>query len=109
MFRENEYHASNGLSSMLALLVIALAAFVALLKSASAQMPLGVLLSVLVLIVTCVALGGLFIVNPGDAKALILFGSYKGTVKTSGFWFANPFLTKRRISLRIRNFETQKL
>jgi regulator of protease activity HflC (stomatin/prohibitin superfamily) len=48
-------------------------------------------------------------VNPGDAKALILWGDYKGTVKTAGFWWANPFLTKRRISLRVRNFETAKL
>jgi regulator of protease activity HflC (stomatin/prohibitin superfamily) len=109
MFRENEYRASNGLSSLLILLLIGLASLFVLLKSAAAQMPGGVILSLLVLLVTCVLLGGLFIVNPGDAKALILFGSYKGTVKTPGFWFANPFLTKRRISLRIRNFETQKL
>ena len=109
MFRENEYRASNGLSSLLILLLIGLASLFVLLKSAAAQMPGGVILSLLVLLVTCVLLGGLFIVNPGDAKALILFGSYKGTVKTQGFWFANPFLTKRRISLRIRNFETQKL
>ena len=61
------------------------------------------------LITTAISLGGLFIVNPGEAKALVLFGDYKGTVKTAGFWFANPFLTKKRISLRIRNFETTKL
>jgi regulator of protease activity HflC (stomatin/prohibitin superfamily) len=109
MFRENEYRASNGLTSLLLLLLVGLASLFILLKSAAAQMPGGVILSLLVLIVTCVLLGGLFIVNPGDAKALILFGSYKGTVKTPGFWFANPFLTKRKISLRIRNFETQKL
>jgi regulator of protease activity HflC (stomatin/prohibitin superfamily) len=109
MFRENEYRASNGLSSLLILLLIGLASLFVLLKSAAAQMPGGVILSLLVLITTCIMLGGLFIVNPGDAKALILFGSYKGTVKTPGFWFANPFLTKRKISLRIRNFETQKL
>jgi regulator of protease activity HflC (stomatin/prohibitin superfamily) len=109
MFRENEYRASNGLTSLLLLIVVGLASFAGLLKSAQAQMPAGVIVSLLVLVVTCVLLGGLFIVNPGDAKALILFGSYKGTVKTPGFWFANPFLTKRKISLRIRNFETQKL
>jgi regulator of protease activity HflC (stomatin/prohibitin superfamily) len=109
MFRENEYRASNGLTSLFLLLLIGLASLFVLLKSAAAQMPGGVILSLLVLVITCILLGGLFIVNPGDAKALILFGSYKGTVKTPGFWFANPFLTKRKISLRIRNFETQKL
>ncbi len=109
MFRENEYRASNGLTTLFVMILVALAAFAGLLKSAQAQMPLGLLVSFLVIIIAFVMMGGLFIVNPGDAKVLILFGSYKGTVKTPGFWFANPFLTKRKISLRIRNFETQKL
>ncbi len=109
MFRENEYRASNGLTALIVMLLVGLGALALLMKSAASQMPGGVLLSLLILVVTCIMLGGLFIVNPGDAKVLILFGSYKGTVKTAGFWFANPFLTKRKISLRIRNFETQKL
>ena len=109
MFRENEYRASTGLTTLFLLLLVGLASLFVLLRSAAAQMPGAVILSLLVLVVTCIMLGGLFIVNPGDAKALILFGSYKGTVKTPGFWFANPFLTKRKISVKIRNFETQKL
>jgi len=109
MFRENEYRASNGLTSMFVMILVMLGSFALLLKSGASQNPAGVIGSLVVLVLTCVMLGGLFIVNPGDAKVLILFGSYKGTVKTPGFWFANPFLTKRKISLRIRNFETQKL
>ncbi len=109
MFREIEYRASKGLPTLVVFFFVGLAAFITLLKSAQMQMPGGVLLSLLVLVATCIMFGGLFTVNPGDAKALVLFGSYKGTVKTPGLWFANPFLTKRKISLRIRNFETQKL
>ncbi|MBK7907635.1 MAG: SPFH domain-containing protein [Gemmatimonadetes bacterium] len=67
------------------------------------------LLAMLVVVAASVGFGGLFIVNPNEAKALVLFGSYKGTVKQDGFWFANPFLTKKAISLRVRNFETTKL
>ena len=52
---------------------------------------------------------GLFMVQPNTAKALLLFGDYKGTVKRQGLWWANPFLQKRSISLRVRNFETAKL
>ena len=52
---------------------------------------------------------GFFIVNPNEAKVLQLFGRYTGTVKQEGFKWANPLLTKRRISLRVRNFESQKL
>ena len=109
MFRENEYRASNGLATLFLFIIVGLAALAGLIKSGQSQNVPGVMISLFVIIVTCTMLGGLFIVNPGDAKALILFGSYKGTVKTPGFWFANPFLTKRKISLRIRNFETQKL
>jgi regulator of protease activity HflC (stomatin/prohibitin superfamily) len=109
MFRENQYRASNGLTSLTLLVIVGLAALAGLLKSAQSQAVAGVLISLFVIVLVCIALGGLFIVNPGDAKALILFGSYKGTVKTPGLWFANPFLNKRKISLRIRNFETQKL
>ncbi|HEY2848637.1 MAG TPA: SPFH domain-containing protein [Gemmatimonadaceae bacterium] len=109
MFRENQYRASNGLTSLALFVVVGLAALAALINFAQEQAIAGILISLLVIVLTCVMLGGLFIVNPGDAKALVLFGSYKGTVKSPGFWFANPFLTKRKISLRIRNFETQKL
>jgi hypothetical protein len=109
MFRENEYRASNGLPSLVILIVVALAALAFLLRSAATERPGGVILGLLVLVIAVFLMAGVFVVNPGDAKALILFGSYKGTVKTPGFWFANPFLTKRKISLRIRNFETQKL
>jgi len=49
---------------------------------------------------------GLFIVNPNDSKLLILFGVYVGTVRETGFFWANPFYSKRRVSLRTRIFET---
>ena len=46
-------------------------------------------------------------VNPNEGRVLLLFGRYKGTVKDQGLHWANPLLTKRRISLRVRNFETE--
>jgi regulator of protease activity HflC (stomatin/prohibitin superfamily) len=52
---------------------------------------------------------GLIIVQPNEAKVLVLFGRYHGSVKEPGFWWVNPFATKKRISLRVRNFETAKL
>jgi regulator of protease activity HflC (stomatin/prohibitin superfamily) len=52
---------------------------------------------------------GLFIVNPNEAKVLQLFGSYGGTVHQPGLKWANPFYTKKKISVRVRNFETGKL
>jgi regulator of protease activity HflC (stomatin/prohibitin superfamily) len=52
---------------------------------------------------------GLFIVNPNEAKVLQFFGDYAGTVHQSGLKFANPLFTKKKISVRVRNFETGKL
>lgn len=50
---------------------------------------------------------GFFIVEPNKAMVLLLFGDYKGTVKVSGFFWVNPFMTKKKISLRVRNFENK--
>jgi regulator of protease activity HflC (stomatin/prohibitin superfamily) len=52
---------------------------------------------------------GLTVVNPNEARVIQLFGAYKGTVKEQGFWWVNPLTTRRRVSLRIRNFESGKL
>ncbi len=54
-------------------------------------------------------LGGLFVVNPNEARVLQLFGDYVGTVKEDGLRWTNPFYTKRSVMLRIRNFESNKL
>ena len=109
MFRENEYRASAGLPALLFLLLIVGLSLAGLFNSVAVDRPALTIASSVALFLTSICFFGLFVVNPGDAKALILFGSYKGTVKEAGFWFANPFLTKRRISVRIRNFETAKL
>ncbi len=60
-------------------------------------------------VLALLGLAGLFIVNPNEAKVLQLFGKYVGTVKTPGLRWANPFYTKKRVSLRVRNFESGRL
>ena len=70
---------------------------------------LTMVLSIVAAIVTGLLTFGFFVVNPNEAKVLQLFGSYAGTVKTAGFHWANPLLSKRRISLRVRNFESAKI
>jgi regulator of protease activity HflC (stomatin/prohibitin superfamily) len=52
---------------------------------------------------------GLTVVNPNTARVLLLFGDYRGTLKTPGFWWVNPLTVRRLISLRVRNFESSKL
>jgi regulator of protease activity HflC (stomatin/prohibitin superfamily) len=109
MIRENQYRASAGLSTLL-LMLVALALFVlGFLNAMRNARPLLALASMLLIVVLAIAAAGFFTVNPGEAKVLQLLGVYKGTVRDQGFWYANPFVTKKTISLRIRNFETTKL
>lgn len=54
-------------------------------------------------------LGGLYMVEPNQAAVLSLFGQYVGTVKQSGLRWNNPFYAKKKVSLRVRNFESGKL
>jgi regulator of protease activity HflC (stomatin/prohibitin superfamily) len=68
-----------------------------------------ILLWVVVFLIQFVGWLGFFVVNPNQAQVLQLFGSYVGTVKSAGLHWANPFYSKRRISLRVRNFETTRM
>lgn len=55
------------------------------------------------------ALKGLMVVNPNESTALILFGNYQGTVRRDGFFCVNPFVSRRRASLKARNLDGQKI
>jgi regulator of protease activity HflC (stomatin/prohibitin superfamily) len=63
----------------------------------------------LLILGVCFLLVGVFVVNPNEGRVLQFFGDYVGTVKTPGLRWANPFYSKKRISLRVRNFESTKL
>ncbi|NLG08815.1 MAG: SPFH domain-containing protein [Deinococcales bacterium] len=54
-------------------------------------------------------LTGLYAVQPNDARVLTLFGTYVGSQRKSGFWWANPFTSKKRVSLRVRNFNSERI
>ncbi|WP_341501371.1 SPFH domain-containing protein [Gallaecimonas sp. GXIMD4217] len=67
------------------------------------------ILLVIALVVELVCLAGFFMVAPNEAKVLQLFGAYTGTVVAPGLRWANPLYSKQRVSLRIRNFESDQL
>ena len=68
-----------------------------------------ILVGVVLFLGFILGLVGFFVVQPNDAKVLVLFGNYKGTVKKNGFWWTNPFTSRSKISLRVRNFTSDKL
>jgi len=91
------------------LLLIPFYAMPALIRAAQAGAGWQILFWALVLVLDALGWFGLAVVNPNEAKVVTLFGVYKGTIKQPGFWWINPLATRRRMSLRVRNFETGKL
>ncbi len=69
-------------------------------------MGIGAIVGGLLAFVGFSGLFGLVAIAPNEARVLLLFGEYRGTVNTSGFYWVNPFYSKKKISLRVRNFET---
>lgn len=109
MVREIERKAANGLLSQL--LIIAAFAVVGYLfiTGTASQDLLRIIPAIVGFFLLLVLQAGIFSVQPNQARVLTLFGTYVGSVKSSGLWWANPFYKKQAISLRIRNFETAKL
>ena len=101
----------TAVSGVLVLLVLAAAhvADVALLVFAIVNGSAWTIVLVTVLFIALIFLNfGVFIVNPNEARVLQLFGRYVGTVSDHGLRWANPLYSKRAISLRVRNFETDR-
>ena len=109
MIRETERSGIPGLPMLLALLLAGgLVTRVVIGSLANRAITAGIAWIVLDVVVF-VCLFGFFVVNPNEGRVMQLFGAYRGTVKTAGLRWANPFYTKRHISLRVRNFESGRL
>jgi regulator of protease activity HflC (stomatin/prohibitin superfamily) len=109
MIREVEHKASPGLLVLFLLLLGMAAAIAAMVYGATIEAGGFVVVGLLTAVLILISLAGIFVVNPNEGKVLTLFGRYVGTEKRAGLWFANPFTRRKRISLRVRNFETAKL
>lgn len=107
--RERKLAAPSGLLLLLILLLIMVAAIIGLVVAARAAEPLGIFGSFLGIALAGLGVAGLFTVHPNEGKVLQLFGQYQGTVRKPGLRWANPFYSKQRVSVRVRNFETGKL
>jgi len=107
MVREQVRRPSSGfllLSVFLAGLILVGWFFVHQLQT---QSPPGLIGSVLLFVLLMLIPPGLIIVQPNEAKVLVLFGRYHGSVKEAGFWFVNPFAIKRRVSSSSGRWETK--
>jgi regulator of protease activity HflC (stomatin/prohibitin superfamily) len=64
---------------------------------------------VIALVIAVIILPGFFLVNPNTSKVILLFGKYIGTVRENGFYWGNPLYTKKSISLRASNFDSERV
>ena len=107
--KENPIHSLPGIPTLLVLLAALLVAMGMFFTGVQGQSPPLMTSAVLVVVLAVFGLVGLYMVEPNQAAVLSLFGKYVGTVKDNGLRWNNPFFTKRKVSLRVRNFESGKL
>ena len=113
--REREVKSGNGIPILLGLLAAFPIVGYALIRMMSATagstsgLVIGIILAILAFTVWILGLSGLYKVEPNQSAVLSLFGKYVGTVRVPGLRFNNPFYTKKKVSLRVRNFESGKL
>ena len=99
---------SGWLSLILLLLALALDIVLFVVGVAAGPIVWLIIVSSVLFPVILLLFAGLFTISPNEARVLQLFGRYVGTVHDPGLRYANPFYTKRRVSVRVRNFETER-
>jgi regulator of protease activity HflC (stomatin/prohibitin superfamily) len=109
MVREREYNGLPGIPMLLGLLALTALLVWMLVQAIRARDAVAIVAVSIGLTVTVFMLFGHFMVNPNEGQVLQLFGDYRGTAKVQGLRWANPLLTKKKVSLRVRNFESSRL
>jgi regulator of protease activity HflC (stomatin/prohibitin superfamily) len=109
MIRENLIRTTPGLVMIALLLAGVIGDAWWLISSVSVGHAWPILAAIFVLITLVILTAGFFVVDPNVASVVLLFGRYQGTERRPGLWWTNPFASKRRVSLRVRNFESSKL
>ena len=109
MSQEREIRGLSGWMMTFVLAALVAGTVFGIVSAARDASPLFVVLWTVALVFACFCFAGLTVVNPNQAKVLTLFGVYKGTIKSAGFWWVNPLTTRRKLSMRVRNFESGKL
>jgi regulator of protease activity HflC (stomatin/prohibitin superfamily) len=109
MIQERPRMAVNGFVGLVVLLLALVACILGFIGGVAGKLVPVTLVSMAAGIGVCFLMKGLFMVAPNEGRVLQLFGSYVGTVREPGLRWANPFYSKERISLRVRNFQTDQI
>lgn len=107
--RESTFSPLSGYLMLAVSFVLLAGAITTLALGAAQDLPALALCAIPFALTFLLSLAGFFIVEPNMGRALVLFGKYRGTVRTPGFWWTNPFTSKKSISLRAHNLNGDKL
>lgn len=106
---EKAAFALHGLVGLLIILVSGTLAVASIIGAFAGGGALLFIPGVLLAILTLLAWGGMFVIQPNQAEVLVFLGKYRGTVHEAGWYWTNPFTTKRKVSLRVQNFNSPHL
>jgi len=109
MHTERRLKTSTGWGPLFLGILMILGSIGAFIWSIAHESPFTLIGAIVVLLLGILVLVGLFVINPNEAVALLLFGSYKGTSRENGLRWANPFYSKMKLSLKARNLNGEKL
>ncbi len=79
------------------------------LSTPEANLALGITALVILAILATVALAGFMMLEPNESRVLVFFGKYRGTFYDTGFWWVNPFMAAKQLSLRARNLNVDPI
>jgi len=100
--QEGTYRAVSGYVMLLILLIFILATIFSYMNGI-------VWLGITLTFISFLTSLGFIVVNPNQSSVLVLFGSYRGTIKKNGLFWVNPFFVRKKISLRARNFDSETI
>jgi regulator of protease activity HflC (stomatin/prohibitin superfamily) len=106
MKEERNFTAKSGYTALFIEIVLIIGMLLTVIFCPDIAVKIG---SAIVLVVALFCLGGFVIVNPNESSVLVLFGAYRGTIKENGFWWVNPFFSRKKISLRARNLNSEPI
>ena len=109
MIREKIASSAPGYLMLFVCLLVATLMILLFISAIAAKNVPALIVAIVGFTVDMFLLAGLFVVNPNEGRVIQLFGKYVGTVKTPGLRWINPFTTRKKVSLRIRNFESGRL
>lgn len=102
MNKEKEFFAVSGYLALVVILAMVIFPVLAIIF-------LKLIWTIPVLVLGLFGIIGFVIINPNESSVLLLFGKYKGTIRTNGFWWVNPFFVRKSISLRARNLDSDPI